>query len=137
MTKEEAKVIFKKNAVPVFPLQIEYQDWLTAMDIVSEALDKQIPKKPNYVSELDDNGNVIKQIIHNFKTIAQEESTYEEEVPNNIIEANEYGLVSRITSGIDSYTFEYTYDRYAGNWISMTIYKNSIPVSIIEREITY
>ena len=85
----------------------------------------------------DDNGNVIKQIIHNFKTIAQEESTYEEEVPNNIIEANEYGLVSRITSGIDSYTFEYTYDRYAGNWISMTIYKNSIPVSIIEREITY
>ena len=85
----------------------------------------------------DNNGNVIKQIIHNFKTIAQEESTYEEEVPNNIIEANEYGLVSRITSGIDSYTFEYTYDRYAGNWISMTIYKNSIPVSIIEREITY
>ena len=88
----------------------------------------------------DDNGNVIKHIIHNFKTISQEESTYEEEVHNNIIETietNEYGLASRITSGIDSYTFEYTYDRYAGNWISMTIYKNSIPVSIIEREITY
>ena len=31
MTKEEAKVIFEKNAVPVFPLQIEYQDWLAAM----------------------------------------------------------------------------------------------------------
>ena len=88
----------------------------------------------------DDNGNVIKHIIHNFKTISQEESTYEEEVHNNIIETietNEYGLASRITSGIDSYTFEYTYDRYVGNWISMTIYKNSIPVSIIEREITY
>ena len=51
MTKEEAKVIFEKNAVPVFPLQIEYQDWLTAMSIVSEALGKQIPKKPIYTKE--------------------------------------------------------------------------------------
>ena len=51
MTKEEAKVIFEKNAVPVFPLQIEYQDWLTAMGMVTEALEKQIPKKPiNYDS---------------------------------------------------------------------------------------
>lgn len=59
MTKEEVIKIVNENAVPVFPLQIEYQDWLTAMDIVSEVLEKQIPKKPNYVSELDDNGNAI------------------------------------------------------------------------------
>ena len=59
MTREEAKIIFEKNAVPVFPLQIEYQDWLTAMNIVSDALGKQIPKKPNSISELDDNDNAI------------------------------------------------------------------------------
>lgn len=53
MTREEAKVIFEKNAVPVFPLQIEYQDWLAAMNIVSEALGKQILKKPKYISEPD------------------------------------------------------------------------------------
>ena len=46
MTNAEAKAIIEANAVPVFPLQIEYQDWLTAMNIVSEALEKQIPKKP-------------------------------------------------------------------------------------------
>lgn len=51
MTKEEVIKIVKENAVPVFPLQIEYQDWLTAMDMVTEALEKQIPKKPiNYDS---------------------------------------------------------------------------------------
>lgn len=57
MTKEEVIKIVNENAVPVFPLQIEYQDWLTAMGIVTEALEKQIPQKPNYVGELDDNGN--------------------------------------------------------------------------------
>lgn len=59
MTKEEVIKIVNENAVPVFPLQIEYQDWLTAMGIVTEALEKQIPQKPNYVGELDDNGNAI------------------------------------------------------------------------------
>ena len=53
MTNAEAKAIIEANAVPVFPLQIEYQDWLTAMNIVSEALEKQIPKKPNYVPDDD------------------------------------------------------------------------------------
>ena len=48
MTKEEIIKIVNENAVPVFPLQIEYQDWLTAMDMVIEAFDKQIPKKPIY-----------------------------------------------------------------------------------------
>lgn len=51
MTKEEAKIIFEKNAVPVFPLQIEYQEWLAAIQMVEEALDKQIPKKPIYTNE--------------------------------------------------------------------------------------
>ena len=51
MTKEEVIKIVNENAVPVFPLQIEYQDWLTAMDAVIEALDKQIPKKPIYTNE--------------------------------------------------------------------------------------
>lgn len=46
MTKEEVIKIVNENAVPVFPLQIEYQDWLTAMAVVREALEKQIPKKP-------------------------------------------------------------------------------------------
>ena len=51
MTKEEVIKIVNENAVPVFPLQIEYQDWLTAMGMVTEALEKQIPKKPiNYDS---------------------------------------------------------------------------------------
>ena len=51
MTKEEVIKIVNENAIPVFPLQIEYQDWLTAMGIVTEALEKQIPKKPiNYDS---------------------------------------------------------------------------------------
>lgn len=31
MTNEEVKVIVEKNAVPVFPLQIEYQDWLAVI----------------------------------------------------------------------------------------------------------
>ena len=51
MTNAEAKTIIEANAVPVFPLQIEYQDWLTAMNIVSEALEKQIPKKPLYTNK--------------------------------------------------------------------------------------
>ena len=51
MTNKEAKTIFEANVVPVFPLHIEYQDWLTAMNIVSEALDKQIPQKPIYTNE--------------------------------------------------------------------------------------
>lgn len=51
MTKEEVIKIVKENAVPVFPLQIEYQDWLTAMGMVTEALEKQIPKKPMYTNE--------------------------------------------------------------------------------------
>ena len=51
MTNAEAKAIIEANAVPVFPLQIEYQDWLTAMNIVSEALEKQIPKKPLYTNK--------------------------------------------------------------------------------------
>ena len=51
MTKEEVIKIVNENAVPVFPLQIEYQDWLTAMDAVIEALDKQIPKKPICTNE--------------------------------------------------------------------------------------
>ena len=45
MTNPEAKAIIEANAVPVFPLQIEYQDWLTAIHMAEEALDKQIPKK--------------------------------------------------------------------------------------------
>lgn len=48
MTKEEVIKIVNENAVPVFPLQIEYQDWLTAMDMVVEAFEKQIPKTPTY-----------------------------------------------------------------------------------------
>ena len=46
MTNLEAKAIIEANAVPVFPLQIAYQDWLTAIHMAEEALDKQIPKKP-------------------------------------------------------------------------------------------
>ena len=46
MTNPEAKAIIEANAVPVFPLQILYQDWLTAIHMAEEALDKQIPKKP-------------------------------------------------------------------------------------------
>lgn len=46
MTNAEAKAIIEANAVPVFPLQIAYQDWLTAMHMAIEALDLQIPKKP-------------------------------------------------------------------------------------------
>lgn len=80
----------------------------------------------------DDNGKEIKHIIHNFKTISQKENTYEVEIPNNIIETNEYGLVSRI----NNQTFEYTYDKY-GNWITLIISEDSVPKSLIEREITY
>lgn len=46
MTNAEAKAIIEANAVPIFPLQIVYQDWLTAIHMAEEALDKQIPKKP-------------------------------------------------------------------------------------------
>ena len=46
MTNPEAKTIIEANAVPVFPLRIAYQDWLTAIHMAEEALDKQIPKKP-------------------------------------------------------------------------------------------
>ena len=46
MTNPEAKAIIEANAVPAFPLQIEYQDWLTAIHMAEEALDKRIPKKP-------------------------------------------------------------------------------------------
>lgn len=47
MTNAEAKAIIEANAVPIFPLQIVYQDWLTAIHMAEEALEKQIPKKPN------------------------------------------------------------------------------------------
>ena len=48
MTNAEAKAILEANAVPVFPLQILYQDWLTAIHMAEEALEKQTPKTPNY-----------------------------------------------------------------------------------------
>ena len=51
MTKEEVIKIVNENAVPVFPLQIEYQDWLTAMDMLIEGFEKQIPKRPIYTNE--------------------------------------------------------------------------------------
>lgn len=51
MTREEVKAIIEANAVPMFPLQIEYQDWLTAIHMAEEALDKRIPKKPIYTNE--------------------------------------------------------------------------------------
>lgn len=51
MTREEAKAIIEANAVPVFPLQVVYQDWLTAIHMAEEALEKQIPKKPIYTNE--------------------------------------------------------------------------------------
>lgn len=41
MTNPEAKAIIEANAVPVFPLQIVYQDWLTAIHMAEEALEKQ------------------------------------------------------------------------------------------------
>lgn len=46
MTNQEAKAILKANAVPVFPLQVKYRDWLDALEMAAEALEKQIPKKP-------------------------------------------------------------------------------------------
>lgn len=46
MTNAEVKAILESNAVPIFPLQIAYQDWLTAIHMAEEALEKQIPKKP-------------------------------------------------------------------------------------------
>ena len=42
MTNPEAKAIIEGNAVPIFPLQVVYQDWLTAMHMASEALEKQM-----------------------------------------------------------------------------------------------
>ena len=51
MIREEAKAIIEANAVPVFPLQIEYQDWLTAIHMAEEALDKRIPKPPICVED--------------------------------------------------------------------------------------
>lgn len=51
MTNQEAKAILKANAVPVFPLRIVYQDWLTAIHMAEEALDKQIPRKPIYTNK--------------------------------------------------------------------------------------
>ena len=51
MIREEAKAIIEANAVPVFPLQIEYQDWLTAIHMAEEALDKRIPKKSLYTNK--------------------------------------------------------------------------------------
>lgn len=41
MTSQEAKAILEANAVPAFPQQIDCLDWLTAMDMASEALEKQ------------------------------------------------------------------------------------------------
>ena len=46
MTNLEAKAIIDGNAVPVFPLQVSYRDWLTAIHMAEESLEKQIPKKP-------------------------------------------------------------------------------------------
>ena len=46
MTNQEAKAILEANAVPVFPLQLPYRDWLDALEMAAEALEKQIPKKP-------------------------------------------------------------------------------------------
>ena len=51
MTNPEAKAIIEANAVPIFPLQIVYQDWLTAIHMAEEALDKRIPMKPIYTNE--------------------------------------------------------------------------------------
>ena len=42
MTNKEAKEIIEANAVPVFPLKIAYQDWLTAIHMAEEALKKQM-----------------------------------------------------------------------------------------------
>ena len=41
MTNAEAKAIIEANAVPIFPLQIVYQDWLTAIHMAEEALKNQ------------------------------------------------------------------------------------------------
>ena len=41
MTNAEAKAIIEANAVPVFPLQIDYQDWLEAITMAAEALTTQ------------------------------------------------------------------------------------------------
>ena len=51
MTDAEAKAIIKATTVPVFPLQISYQDWLTAIHMAEEALDKRIPMKLIYTNE--------------------------------------------------------------------------------------
>ena len=80
----------------------------------------------------DDNGKHIKNIIHDFKTCTQEEKTYEYVFGDTNVEVNEYGLVTKI----DELTFEYTYDNHH-NWITKTTYKNTIPISIIERDIIY
>ena len=76
----------------------------------------------------DDNGRPIKIIRHN------KERTYVWEVSDNYstIEINEYGLFF----WINGQSAEYIYDEY-GNWTSIIIYENSIPITIIEREITY
>lgn len=59
MTNPEAKAIIEANAVPIFPLQIAYQDWLTAMHMAIEALEKQIPKKPIFSHNLSDTLSVF------------------------------------------------------------------------------
>lgn len=44
MTNTEAKAIIKDNAVQVFPSQVSYRDWLTAIHMAEEALENRTPK---------------------------------------------------------------------------------------------
>ena len=84
------------------------------------------------IYKYDAKGNILESLNYSYRGL-QSKIQYDYDGRSNLTSAK-----MQYYNGSDnqSYIYKYTFDN-KGNWISKTTYLNTIPKTLIEREITY